>query len=670
MACALFVQAKINTTTTLQIKFIASTPLSTGFYSVIATDENGCKAIETIFLETSPVPELLLLDIREIECSDPNGSILVLVNDSTANVTYSWAHDASNDSPLAENLEMGNYSITVSNANGCSTSANYGVPGTTAPEIQIADLQPVNCNQALGQVEVSINNGTPPFEFQWSHNDSLNTALAENLVGGMLQLYSVAVVDSNECQDSIRFNLPVYNRPQAALDSLAGSLCDNPSGAALLKPIPYALFRINCGLETDTLVLDQYGNNYEQDSLYFTGGVPEFFNLAVANTSTEILFQNRRTSEENFNYQFPLIDGDYEVRLGFAEIQEHQLNIQNENRFTVLIEGNNVLDNFSVFENFGTNNAGWQTFETTVIDGSLDIEFIAQQGYAQVSTIEIIPLPQAPLTYSWLHDNANTSAQAFNLEPGNYEVALTDQMLLVTDSRIFNLINNYGDLATFSDFLVKEAQVRLPELKQFDYSIAAQQRLQRSRERAFYLPSVAVSGSIDQTLERFNMVGDFPPAPNKAQWSVGIGLQYPIAQGGRRRINVEQTKLNILQLRDQRANVQNQLEFRLRAAIETAGASFSRVQLSKEAADAGKANFKIVQDAYSQGLVQITALIDAQNAALQTEISAVNAIYQFVTDFLAVERAAGFYYFLATKTEQDAFFERLIAFIAAKERMK
>ena len=250
------------------------------------------------------------------------------------------------------------------------------------------------------------------------------------------------------------------------------------------------------------------------------------------------------------------------------------------------------------------------------------------------------------------------------------EVTLADQMLLVTDSRIFNLINNYGDLATFSDFLVKEGMVRLPELKQFDFSIAAQQRLQRSQERAFYLPSVAVSGSIDQTLKKFDVVGDFPPATNKAQWSVGLGLQYPLAQGGKRRYAVEQSQLNILQLKDQRTNVQNQLEFRLRAAMETAGASFSRVQLSKEAADAGQANFKIVQDAYSQGLVQITSLIDAQNAALQTEISAVNAIYQFVTDFLAVERATGFYYFLATPDEQNAFFDRLISFIAAKEQMR
>ena len=401
--------------------------LTTGYYSVIATDETGCKAIETIFLETTPVPELYLLDMTEIACSDSNGSILILINDSTANVTYTWAHDTSNDSPLAENLEIGNYSVTVSNAEGCSTSANYGVPGTTAPEINIADLQPVNCNQALGQVEVSINQGTPPYDYQWSHNDSLNSPIAENLSGGMLELYSLSVVDSNECQDSIRFNLPAYNRPQAALDSLAGSICDNPSGAALLKPIPYALFRINCGFESDSLILDHYGNNYEQDSLYFSGGAPDFLDRQIANSETAILFQHRRVDSTDFDYQFPVLNGTYQVRLGFAEISTHYDNLQSDNLFDVNLEGELVLDDFNVFATYGTNIAGWQEFTVDITDGSIDLSFITESGFAQISTIEIIPLPQAPLSYTWLHDNTNTSAQVQSLEPGEYEVLLTDE---------------------------------------------------------------------------------------------------------------------------------------------------------------------------------------------------------------------------------------------------
>ena len=56
-------------------------------------------------------------------------------------------------------------------------------------------------------------------------------------------------------------------------------------------------------------------------------------------------------------------------------------------------------------------------------------------------------------------------------------------------------------------------------------------------------------------------------------------------------------------------------------------------------------------------------LIDAQNAALQTELSAENAAYQFVVDFLLVERAIGTFYFLESPSERTAFFDRLLIFL-------
>ncbi|MEM8909824.1 MAG: TolC family protein, partial [Bacteroidota bacterium] len=242
------------------------------------------------------------------------------------------------------------------------------------------------------------------------------------------------------------------------------------------------------------------------------------------------------------------------------------------------------------------------------------------------------------------------------------DAQLEDQMLLVTDDRI-DLVNNYGELQKFADFMVTEAMKQLPELSQIDYGISVQERLQLSRERAFYLPSVALSGNLDRPLSKVSVVGPVPAADNTSQWSIGVGVQYPILQGGRRKHNLEQTQLDLLQLRHQRADLRNQLEFRIRASLETAAASFSRVDLSKTAADAAQKNFEIIQDSYSQGLVNVTALIDAQNAALQTELSAVNALYTFIIDFLVLERSMGFFYFMASPAEQDAFFERLVNFL-------
>ena len=251
------------------------------------------------------------------------------------------------------------------------------------------------------------------------------------------------------------------------------------------------------------------------------------------------------------------------------------------------------------------------------------------------------------------------------------DASLTDQMLFVADQRM-DIINNYGDLEKLADFLVLEAFNYLPELKQVDYSIAAQRRLKRSQERAFYLPSVALSGEINYIIDKWKVPEIAPElqmfglgnTENKPTWNVGVGFQYPILQGGTRRFNKEQTELNILQLQDQRSNLQNQLELLVRSNLETVGASFSRVELSQKAADAAKKNFNIIQDAYSQGQVNITTLIDAQNASLQTELGAVNAIFTFILDFLELERSVGFYYFLATPEERNAWFNRLTSYMA------
>ena len=256
--------------------------------------------------------------------------------------------------------------------------------------------------------------------------------------------------------------------------------------------------------------------------------------------------------------------------------------------------------------------------------------------------------------------------EAFHIE----DVELEDHILIVTDHRIRDLINNEGELEMLADFLVNEAMENLPELRQFDFGIAAQDRLLLSRERANYLPSFALSGSWDYTLERWN-VPELDPALQMflgqdeivPTWNVALGVQYPIFQGMARQHQVEQTKVNILQLKDQKDNLRNQMELRVRSSIETAGASFFRWERSAEAAEAAKKNFGVIQDSYSQGLVNITTLIDAQNASVQTELNAVNATYQFIIDFLSLERAGGFYYMLATQAEKDAFFDRLTAFI-------
>lgn len=242
------------------------------------------------------------------------------------------------------------------------------------------------------------------------------------------------------------------------------------------------------------------------------------------------------------------------------------------------------------------------------------------------------------------------------------KATLEESMIFLTDSRS-EFINNYRQLELFADFLVQYAQKHLPELAQVDLGIAVQKRLQLSRERALYTPSAALSGSANRVLDKYSVPEGLPDVANATTWSLGLGVSYPIFQGNSRRKLIEQSKLNVLQLEDTRKNTQNFLEFQIRSNMETVGASFSRMDLSQTATEAAQKNFQIVQNAYSAGQTNITTLIDAQNNTLLTELNATNAVYTFILDFLNLERSIGYFNFLATTTEKNAFFQEAAQFL-------
>ena len=241
------------------------------------------------------------------------------------------------------------------------------------------------------------------------------------------------------------------------------------------------------------------------------------------------------------------------------------------------------------------------------------------------------------------------------------EVTLEESMILITDERT-EFIDNYGKLDQFANFSVQYALNHLPELSQIDLGLQIEKRLQLSRERAMYLPTIALSGSTNRVLSRFNIPEGLPPRDKSTTWNIGLGASYPIFQGNNRRKLIEQSRLNILQLQDTRKNVENQLELRIRANLELVGASYSGMRLARIAAEASRKNYAIVQDAYSAGQSNITNLIDAQNNALATELSALNAVYTFIIDFLTLERSIGYYNFLATPAERNIFFQELKVF--------
>jgi hypothetical protein len=136
----------------------------------------------------------MAFDITEsLSCGNHGGSIELAVTGGNAPYTAEWSNG---DTGLhVTDLASGEYSVMVSDVNGCSKGATV-VLGTFAPTTFEAEVQYVSCNGAAdGSIDLTIINGQPGFTYEWEAG--MDTEDISNLVPGT---YRVAVIDGNGCE--------------------------------------------------------------------------------------------------------------------------------------------------------------------------------------------------------------------------------------------------------------------------------------------------------------------------------------------------------------------------------------------------------------------------------------------------------------------------------------
>lgn len=118
-------------------------------------------------------------------------------------------------------------------------------------------------------------------------------------------------------------------------------------------------------------------------------------------------------------------------------------------------------------------------------------------------------------------------------------------------------------------------------------------------------------------------------------------------------------------LRLERELLAERTELRIRAGMFAAGSTYPAIDLLGEAADAARKSLALTRDAYSQGLVPIIDLLDAQNATLVAEASAANAVYDFLIDLMEIQRSTNTFDFFRSTAGREAWFQRLKAYFDA-----
>jgi hypothetical protein len=166
-----------------------------GTYTVTVTDANGCSSTSSATI-TEPVvlAATSVVDLNATCNGASDGGATASATGGTAPYTYAWSNSATTTSITG--VIAGTYSVTIMDANGCSSTSSVTV---VEPNILLSNIS-LDSNATCdglpnGGASASPNGGTAPYSYLWSTNET-----TVSITGLTMGSYSVTTTDANGCQ--------------------------------------------------------------------------------------------------------------------------------------------------------------------------------------------------------------------------------------------------------------------------------------------------------------------------------------------------------------------------------------------------------------------------------------------------------------------------------------
>ncbi|MBK9461009.1 MAG: hypothetical protein IPN94_16670 [Sphingobacteriales bacterium] len=171
------------------------TPAKAGVYTVTVTYSNGCTATATTTVVVNAKPTVTAV----ASCVSGVGRITVTASGTGLTYNIGTGSQASN---VFNNVANGNYTVTVTNAAGCTGTANLTVNCTTCPTPVATNNGPVCTGSAINlSVNPNLVSGVTA-TYAWSGPAGTSTQqspVIANATPAKAGTYTVTVTYSNGC---------------------------------------------------------------------------------------------------------------------------------------------------------------------------------------------------------------------------------------------------------------------------------------------------------------------------------------------------------------------------------------------------------------------------------------------------------------------------------------
>ncbi len=185
--------------------------LSPGVYVVTVSDPNICIPKTSSFTITQPASPLVVTsNVSQVyDCVNPTvGTIDITPSGGTPPYSYAWSNTATTQDLV--NVPAANYTVTVSDANGCVLSLPFTIIQPLPITINVNFTDEFDCasQTAYKRSVATVTGGFAPYLLTWSRG-AASGALNEIMTTNQSGTVNLHVSDAKGCQADYTYNLDV-----------------------------------------------------------------------------------------------------------------------------------------------------------------------------------------------------------------------------------------------------------------------------------------------------------------------------------------------------------------------------------------------------------------------------------------------------------------------------
>ena len=181
------------------------TGFSAGTYTVNVTDAHNCMVTANVII-TQPAVLTATASASQTACTRNTGTATAAPGGGTPPYTYLWTPSAQTNI-TATGLSMGNYTVRVTDSDGCNLTTSALVTMVKAGTVAITATTDVSCFAGSDGSATSVMTGNaPPFTYLWGSYGGTNSR-ATGLAAGT---YTITVTDTSGC---VTFTTALITQP-------------------------------------------------------------------------------------------------------------------------------------------------------------------------------------------------------------------------------------------------------------------------------------------------------------------------------------------------------------------------------------------------------------------------------------------------------------------------